>query len=349
MARPLRIDVEGGWYHVTARGIERRCIFPARFYYQHFLELLGRMSIRYAVEVHAYCLMGNHYHLIIRTPEANASQAIQWLNVSYSAWFNVKRSRVGHVFQGRFDSVLIDSDGAWLLLASEYLHLNPARTKGMGLGKQGNRAEAGGLTKPTDEEIRRRLDKLRQYEWSSYRAYAGYAGKPEWLHTRRLLARSGSRERYRKAVQGYITRGEDPEEFKRLRGRVAIGTMAFVEGAKKLVGRVTKEQPDRSFAARLVSFEQIVEIAEKETGKKWDEFGRYGDPRRDLVLYLARMRSGLTLAQIGEKAGGMEYKTVSMAVKRFEEKMCVFRDDSDTDSGMISDTCSGTTRTLIPG
>ena len=235
---------------------------------------------------------------------------------------NAKRGRVGHVFQGRFNSVLIDGDGSWLLLASEYLHLNPVRTSAMGLGKQANKAERQGLVEPTDEEVSKRLDKLRKYEWSSYRAYAGYEQAPEWLITKRMLARSRGRERYRKGVQAYITRGADPEQFERLRGRVAIGAVSFVEGAKKLVGKVTKEQPDRSFAARLVSFEHIVEIVERQTGKKWEEFRTmYRDPGRDLVLYLARMRSGLTLAQIGEKAGGLEYKTVGKAVKRFEVRM----------------------------
>ena len=113
MARPVRVDVKGGWYHVTARGIERRCIFEEGREYEHFLVLLEEMTGRYDVEVHAYCLMANHYHLLIRTPYANASAAIQWLNVSYSVWFNRRRQRVGHVFQGRFSSSLISGEGAW--------------------------------------------------------------------------------------------------------------------------------------------------------------------------------------------------------------------------------------------
>lgn len=320
MSRPLRVDVESGWYHVTARGIERRPIFHARFYYQHFLSLLEAMSLRYGVEVHAYCLMSNHYHLIIRTPRANASQAIQWLNVSYSVWFNLKRNRVGHVFQGRFKSVLIDNNGAWLLVASEYLHLNPVRTRSLGLGKQSNKAESHGLKAPTDEEIVERLTKLRDYEWSSYRAYAGYSPKPAWLHTRRILARSGGRELYRNGVHGHITRGQDPERFECLRGRVALGTAAFIESVKNLAGKTTGEQPDRRFVARAVSFERITATVEHETGEKWEDIlAEYGGCTRNLVLYLARLRSGLTLTQIGEKAGGMQYKAVGKAVKRFEE------------------------------
>ena len=322
MARPLRVNVKGGWYHITARGIERRAIFCGKSYYRHFVELIEEMSSRYCVEVYAFCLLGNHYHLIIRTPKANASRAMQWLNVSYSAWFNAKRNRVGHVFQGRFNSVLIDNNGSWLLIASEYLHLNPVRTKGMGLGKREKRVESRGLREPTDEEIKKRLDKLSKYEWSSYRTYAGYAGRPKWLYTETILKRSGGREGYRKGVEAHVTRGADPGEFEPLRGRVAIGTAAFIERVKGLVGKVTKEQPDRKFIARRVSFRRIIKIVEKEKGEKWQQFsGRHGDHGRNLVLYLARMRSGLTLAEIGKKAGDIEYKTVGKAVKRFDQTM----------------------------
>ena len=147
MARPLRIDVEGGWYHVMSRGIERRPIFPDDSFCLHFLDLLGEMTARFGVEVHAYVLMVKHYRLLLRTPGANASQAMQWLNVSYSAWSNAKRQRVGHVFQGRFCSTLIDSDGAWLLKASAYLHLYPVRVSSLGLGKAANKAESLGRVK----------------------------------------------------------------------------------------------------------------------------------------------------------------------------------------------------------
>ena len=91
MTRPLRVDVGDGWYHVMSRGIEQRAVLPDESYYRHFLKLLGRMTDRYAVEVHAWVLIGNHNHILRRTPEANCSQAVQWLNVSYSVWFNRKR------------------------------------------------------------------------------------------------------------------------------------------------------------------------------------------------------------------------------------------------------------------
>jgi putative transposase len=323
MARPLRIDVEGGWYHVTARGIERRPIFLSDRHCEHFLELLEEMSERHAVEVHAFVLVGNHYHLIIRTPHANASQALQWLNVSYSVWFNAKQGgRVGHVFQGRFSSKLIDDNGSWLITASCYLHLNPVRTSGMGLGKQANRAEALGLVKPDKEVVQRRLEKLRKYPWNSYRAYAGYIRKPEWLRTQNILARGGGKEAYRKYVQSFVTRGDNPEEFETLKGRLAIGSVSFVERAKKLVEKVSEEHSERKLLEQRVSLQRIVKVVEELKGESWDAFnGRYGDWGRALVFYLARKRSGLTLRQIGDWAGGLNYKTVSHAVTRFEDRL----------------------------
>ncbi len=95
MARPLRIQIPDGWYHVTARGTERRAILTDEACYRHFLDLLEEMTGRYRVKVHAYVLMPNHVHVVLSTPEANLSAAMQWLKTSYSMWFNRKEGRVG--------------------------------------------------------------------------------------------------------------------------------------------------------------------------------------------------------------------------------------------------------------
>ncbi len=321
MSRPLRIDVEGGWYHVMSRGIERRVIYHGAAYYHHFIELLGEMSERYNVEVHAYCLLSNHYHMILRTPDANTSEALQWLNVSYAAWYNAKRERVGHLFQGRFKSTLIDGNGAWLLLASQYVHLNPVRIVTLGLGKSGSRAERQGYSVPSDAEVERRLERLRKHKWSSYPAYAGYASGAKWLHRKVILDKAGGADKYRKSVQSYLTAGAPPEEFECMRARVAMGAASFVEQVKRHLPKVSSEQPDARRMRRLVPFEDIVTVVEKEKGRLWDDFRNcHGDNGRDLVLYLARMKSGLTLAEIGRCAGGIEYKTVGKAVQRFRQQ-----------------------------
>ena len=108
MSRPLRINLAGGWYHVTARGHQRRAIYVDVTDRRHYLELLEEMIARHRVDVHAYVLMGNHYHLLVRTPEANLSRAIQWLNVSYSVWRNRRHRKCGSLFQGRFKAVMIE-------------------------------------------------------------------------------------------------------------------------------------------------------------------------------------------------------------------------------------------------
>jgi REP element-mobilizing transposase RayT len=122
MARPLRIERAGGWYHVTGRGNERRAIYRENRDREHFCELLGEMVERFGVRVHAYVLMDNHYHLILELREPNLSRAIQWLNVSYSVRFNRRHGRSGHLFQGRFKSVAVDPEG-WGLEVSRYVHL----------------------------------------------------------------------------------------------------------------------------------------------------------------------------------------------------------------------------------
>ena len=142
MARPLRLAVPNGWYHVTVRGNERKPIFRAEEDRLHFLELLGQTTDRFALVVHAYTMMDNHYHLIVQTPQANLSAAMQWLGVSYSVWFNRRHRRVGHLFEGRFKGVSFDGDDAWEL--SRYVHLNPVRLAKYGLGVEKMKCHAVG-------------------------------------------------------------------------------------------------------------------------------------------------------------------------------------------------------------
>ena len=106
MARPLRIERPGAWYHLTARGNERQAIFRAPRDYQHFCELLAEAVARFGWRLHAYVLMKNHFHLMVETPKANLSRSMQWLGVAYTVWFNRRHQRSGHLFQGRFKSIV---------------------------------------------------------------------------------------------------------------------------------------------------------------------------------------------------------------------------------------------------
>lgn len=189
----------------------------------------------------------------------------------------------------------------------------------MGFGKASNRAESQGLAPVGREAVKLRLKKLREYRWSSYRAYAGDGAIPKWLTTRMLLERGGGREAYRKHIQQHVTRGDSPEGYEDFAGRVALGSQEFLAKVKDLVGRVTKEQPDRAQVLKRVTAEDVVKVVEQIRGEGWAEFvDRQGDWGRDLALYLVRRRSGLPLRAIGAAFGMTEYKTVAAAIKRFE-------------------------------
>jgi putative transposase len=120
MARPLRIGWPGAWYHVTARGIERRDIFTADRDRIHWLELMPEFQDRFRLVLHAYVLMDNHFHLLVETPKAVISSAMQWLQTSYSMWFNRKHQRVGPLFQGRYKTVVVELE-SWALPVSRYV------------------------------------------------------------------------------------------------------------------------------------------------------------------------------------------------------------------------------------
>ncbi len=128
MARPLRIEYEGAFYHITARGNERKRVFLSKADYEKFLADLRSSAERFSVVIHCYVLMGNHYHLIVETPKANLSSFMHAIQSGYTTYFNTKRGRSGHLFQGRYKSILIDKD-AYLLELSRYIHLNPVRAR----------------------------------------------------------------------------------------------------------------------------------------------------------------------------------------------------------------------------
>ena len=175
MARPLRIEVSGGLYHLTARGNERKAIYRDARDREHFLELLAELPTRFGTLLHAYVLMDNHYHLVIETPEPNLSRVGQWLNVSYGMWFNCRHDRSGHLFQGRFKAALIEAD-AGLMEVVRYVHLNPARIGRLGLSKQDRARQRTAAAIARDERlVEERLKVLREHAWSSYPAYMGKA------------------------------------------------------------------------------------------------------------------------------------------------------------------------------
>lgn len=318
MARPLRRDIAGGWYHVTSRGEHRGTLFDDRRDHEHFLELLEAMRERFRVEVLAFVLMGNHYHLLVSTPDANLSRAIQWLNISYSVWFNKRHHNCGHVFQGRFKAIVVEQQ-AWGVLLSQYVHLNPVRIEMLGLGKRDRGADKLGVgTVPTPQQIERRLTSLRTYAWSSYRAYAGYEAPPAWLSMESLLKRSGGRSAYRRGVEDLVRQGAAESPWQRVKWGLVLGSESFSQQVREGLTGGREKGAKRALRVRQ-TFESVVDIVERQTGEKWESFcDRHGDKRRDLVLWLARRCTGLTLAELGRKAGGMDYGAVAMALRRLD-------------------------------
>ena len=206
--------------------------------------------------------------------------------------------------------------------AAAYLHLNPIRISEMGLGKSDNRVESAGWKPLYAEMIEKRIRHLREYAWSSYPYYAGYRIFPKWLHGRVLLGRSGGKGAYAAYVESFVKRGMRIDIQKSLKEQIWAGTTKFKEKMKKKIGPVSREQPERKALRRLVTFDKVVTVVEEERGESWESFkDRWGDPGRDLVLYLARKRTGLTLRELGEAVGGMDYKVVGKAVQRFKKRL----------------------------
>ena len=320
MARALRIELKNGWYHVANRGNDRQPIYLGDPDRRHFLELVGEMIARYAVEVHGYVLMSNHYHLLIRTPEANLSAAMQWLNVAYSIWWNRRHGRSGHVFQGRFKAVLVEA-GQWVLACSLYLHLNPVAVQGLELSKAEKAMEGKGLAKPERELLAKRLEKLRGYRWSSYPAYAGYSAAPGWLSTKELWARAGGREGYRRLAEQRLRQGEQESLWGHLKWGLVLGGERFAEQARASI-KVARESSNRRSLRRRRSWAEVVQAVESVRGEKWEQFANaHGDAGLAMTLSVARRCTGMTLQELGAAAGGMDYAAVGAAIRRFEQRL----------------------------
>jgi REP element-mobilizing transposase RayT len=210
MARPLRIEFEEALYHITARGNRRERVFASDVDRARFLEIVARSLPRFGVEVHAYVLLPNHFHLLVRTRRANLSRWMHWIMVTYTISFNRRHDKAGHLFQGRYKSLLVEG-GSYLLGLSRYLHLNPVRGKVIGRGNP-----------------RERRERLRKYSWSSYRGYAGLSRQEEFvtedlvldeLHARGLRESKG---RYRRFVEeGWFARSRT--RLRRRSGRRCSG------------------------------------------------------------------------------------------------------------------------------
>ena len=327
MARALRIELENAWHHVTARGNERRAIYRDDADRRRFVDLLEATSQRFGVVVGAYVLMDNHYHLVLRTPNANLSRALQWLNVSYGIWFNLRHRRSGHLFQGRFKSLLVD-ENEWLGELTRYVHLNPVRTRRLGLAKRSRADVERGMTRPNEAELKERLRTLRRYRWSSYRAYAGWEQAPEWVNADTVLGKMGgghrgaSQRAYRRYVESALRAGTEPSPWESVQEGAVLGAADFLERIKARIKVLRGEKHRVRRVGGLIRVEQVRRAVERIKKQRWDEFAaRHGDSGRDLFLWLGRRHTGLSHAELGAAAGGVKAGAASQAVRALQQRL----------------------------
>jgi REP element-mobilizing transposase RayT len=279
MARPLRLEFEGAIYHVTSRGNDRSPIFRDDSDRNRFLEVLGEIASVTRWSVHAYCLMGNHYHLLLETPRPNLSSGMQRLNGRYTQWFNRRHRRSGHLLQGRYKAILVERD-PHLLELCRYVVLNPVRA--------GIAASAG------------------SWPWSNYRATAGRAAAPKWLEidwTRSQFSAVKSRasELYRQ----FVAEGKGARSpLLEVRHQVYLGGEEFLERVDgRLKGMTIGE--DVSMAQRApapVSVDAIRTLVSREYGVDPGELSRRrGGEDKMAAIYLARKLSGKTGVEIARE------------------------------------------------
>lgn len=305
MARQWRIEYEGAFYHVLSRGNERRSIFWDDKDRHLFLEILGKMSNRFSIQILAYVLMPNHYHLLIKTPEANLSKALQWLGVTYTRRFNNRHNRSGHLFQGRFKSFLVENE-SYLVQLSCYIHRNPLRA---------------GL-----------VHRLADYQWSSYLAYAYGKNILGWLRRDVILSYYLAKDpgrAYRNHVQQYAK--EESRLWENLRHGLFLGSEGFAKQIQEkfLDKTVNPEVPQQKSIQR----ENPKDILEKGMrllrcdGKDWLMVRRVkgiGKEDRDLLIYLLWSLGHYRNEEISELFG-LTYSAVSHCVREIASK---FKNDT---------------------
>ena len=213
MARPLRIEYEGACYHVVNRGNHKETVFNETADCEIFLEKLTKFAALYEVTIYCYCLMPNHFHLFLKTGHTNLSKFMQSFLTSFTITINRKHQKSGHLFQGRYKAVLVESE-LYKNKLSRYIHLNPIKLK-----------TYAGVTKAT------LLDRLNGYEWSSYRYYIGIEKKPAWLNRNFVLSSWGNRADGKiKNYRSYVEKGIKTDNTEELKSEKHIlGSTLFAE------------------------------------------------------------------------------------------------------------------------
>lgn len=301
MARPLRIQYNGAFYHVSARGNEKKRIYFSNSDYEKFKHYINKARDKYKLVLHCYVLMINHYHLILETPNANLDKIMHYINSSYTNYVNRKMKRSGHLLQGRYKAILIDQD-SYLLELSRYVHLNPVR--------------AGMVQKPED------------YPHSSYGSFISNR-RDDIVYRDLILGIISKNEN--KSMRDYKHFAEDAigkkidTPLKKIYGGAIAGGDKFIG---KVLGQLVNadlDKEDISNRRELKSKYKPEEILEKVSSALNVEKDRIvnGEVKhcRSAAIYLIKKYTGLSNREIGRIFGNLSYSGVSKVYRRFEEKI----------------------------
>lgn len=295
MSRPLRIEFPGAWYHVMNRGAGRKRVFKTDEQRTFFLSVLAETAKRFNAEWHAYCLMDNHYHLLVRTPDANLQRIMRHVNGLYTQFFNRQERRDGPIFRGRYKAIVVDADNHWLEL-SRYVHREPIDT-GAAKGIAG-------------------------YKWSSYRAYVGLETTPAWLTTKHILTSIATRDSKRRYI-AYVAVGTDEalqRFYSQSKIKPVLGSDAFRK--KVLSGKSSDvDRPELKSASLRPTLKEIVTATCREFAVNqamiWTSTRGRGvtSPARSVTMYLCQQIGDMRLSAIADTFGLASYASAGAVIR----------------------------------
>ena len=307
MARPLRIQFPGAYYHIMCRGNAKQQIFHSDEDRTRFVNLLSESMEMYSVRLHTYILMPNHYHILAQTLKPNCSEFMRRLNVKYAGWFNYRHNRCGHLYQGRYKAIVIEAD-SYLLEVSRYVHLNIIRSS-LGSGTS----------------LHRKWQDATSYRWSSLPGYLRKRKIQCFVYYDQILSIIGSRRYYEQFVADGIRYGI-VNPFKDVRYGLLLGDDNFVKRmrAECIEEGSKSEQPSyHELVVENLEPQRVIEcVAEIYGVKKQSILDYYGNSEiRGMASEFLYRFSAVTQAEIGQLLGGISYSGVSRLRHRLQRKL----------------------------
>jgi REP element-mobilizing transposase RayT len=297
MSRPLRIEYPGAWYHVMNRGRRSENLFSDKHDYLMFIDLLIEISEMWNANIAAYCLMTDHYHILLQTPDGNISRCMRHLNSVYTQRYNRRHGFDGQLFRGRFKSILVCNDSHLLQLV-RYIHKNPVKA---------------GMVKD-----------MQDYEWSSYKGYLSYAKKWKWLQKDYIFSMITTKKRGRLKPFIEFMHKDDSKEVTRLFSLKKLpsffGPVSFITGIKEKYYFKKKSYEVPESKSLSPTSDTIISAVCENYGVSFNELlitrrGVFNEPR-NIAVYLLRQIRGENLNNIGEMFNIKAYSTVSGIIRR---------------------------------